>query len=77
MGRSKSQPAHEPYRKAIPFNNTIVKTLLFAEHISVRSSGVKDADTGLCRSLKFSTPLNGYALEGHVIKNISLKRCNE
>ena len=28
--------------------------------------------TGLCRRLKFSTPLDGYALKDHVIKNISL-----
>ena len=28
--------------------------------------------TGLCRHLKFSPPVNGYALQGHVIKNISL-----
>lgn len=27
---------------------------------------------GLCRSLKFTTPFNGYALQGHLIKNISL-----
>ena len=26
----------------------------------------------LCRHLKFTTPVDGYALEGHVIKNISL-----
>ena len=25
-----------------------------------------------CRSLKFNSPVNGHALEGHVIKNISL-----
>ena len=28
--------------------------------------------TDLCRHLKFTTPVNGYALHGHVIKNISL-----
>ena len=28
--------------------------------------------TGSCRRLKFSSPVDGFALEGHVIKNISL-----
>ena len=28
--------------------------------------------TDLCRHLKFTTPVDGYALHGHVIKNISL-----
>ena len=28
---------------------------------------------GLCRSLKFVTPVDGHALEGHVITNISLR----
>lgn len=27
---------------------------------------------GFCRRLKFTTPVDGFALEGHVIKNISL-----
>ena len=27
---------------------------------------------GLCRQLKFATPVDGFALEGHVIRNISL-----
>ncbi len=31
-----------------------------------------DSFPGLCRRLTFSTPIDGYALYGHVIKNISL-----
>ena len=28
--------------------------------------------TGLCRHLKFNTPLQGFVLEGHMIKNLSI-----
>ena len=46
---------------------------LFTEQEVVQSScGATEGCGGVCRSLKFATPSVGYALEGHVIKNISL-----
>ncbi|KAL9970508.1 hypothetical protein ACROYT_G022894 [Oculina patagonica] len=33
---------------------------------------ITDANQDLCRSLKFTTPLEGHALVGHVIKNLSI-----
>lgn len=44
--------------------------ICFAEQES--SSPVTQAYDGLCRSLKFTTPVKGSIFDGHVIKNISL-----
>lgn len=45
--------------------------ICFAEQES--SSPVTQAYDGLCRSLKFATPVKGSIFDGHVIKNISLR----
>ena len=51
----------------------VIAMLLFTEQEVVESScGAAEGCGGVCRSLKFATPSVGYALEGHVIKNISL-----
>ena len=45
--------------------------IFFAEQ--ERSSPVTQAYEGLCRSLKFATPVKGSIFDGHVVKNISLR----
>ena len=59
-----------PVANQIFANTGLRNCLFFAEQEN--SSGGGKAYAGLCRSLKFTTPIDGYALQGHVIKNIPL-----
>ena len=47
--------------------------LCFAHPPPSRNFSYLTLFTGICRRLKFNTPIQGFALQGHVLKNLSIE----
>ena len=64
--------AIQPSTRCIVYISVIAMLLFTDQEVVESSCSGAEGCGGVCRSLKFATPSVGYALEGHVIKNISL-----